>query len=137
MGGARGRQRRTTSGGRRGRREEEEQQQQEEKEEQEDEEEGQGRGLGRGGRTRTTRNRRRMGRIKTKWVRMRWRKGIEASRRVATAPTFRLGLEASGRDKKSGKKTRLSICSLGTSHQPPAAPLNALRWLEDKMENAF
>ena len=114
MGGAKGRQRRTISGGMRSQREEEEQQQQEEKDEQEDEEEGQGRGLGRGGRTRTTRNRRRMGRIKTKWVRMRWRKGIDASRRAALAPTFRLGLEASGRDKKSGKKTRLSILSVQT-----------------------
>ena len=54
-------------------------------------------------------NTRRMGRRRTKWVRMRWRRGIEATRRVVLAPTFRLGLEASGRDKKSGKKTRLFV----------------------------
>ena len=59
-----------------------------------------------------------MGRRKTKWVRMRWKSLIETTRKAVLAPTFRLGLEASGRDKKSGKKTRLFFA---VGDQPGAA----------------
>ena len=75
-----------------------------------------------------------MGRMQTKWVMMRWRRGSETTRRAALAPTFRLGLGASVRDKKSGKKTRLSVLSPGTSHELPAGARPArlgepeLRW---------